>query len=492
MSVFSFKSIFMAYLDCRKNKRNKHDAIQFEIQAEEHVEKLVSSLLDKTYHPSSSICFVAEKPKLREIFAANFADRVVHHFLVRYLEQIWEPVFIYDSYASRKQKGIHLAVKRLQCFMRSASHNQTRPTWYMQLDIKNFFPQIDKRILYHMICSRCQDSDIRWLARVIIYHDPTKDYQLRSPKELLLRIPKQKSLFDKEYFKGLPIGNLTSQFFANIYLNELDQYVKHQLKCRYYMRYVDDFILLHTDKQQLLKCYSNIQSHLKTNLRLVLNERSTKIQPISNGINFLGYIVKPEYMLCRNRVINNLKEKLSIFEKLLVSKENEILRINNDDSAVSSLFSTMNSYLGHFKHANSNRLIDKLFNRYSWLTYYFILNKQKKLERVDKCPKNFVNLYSQYQFFIKKFHFALIFFQVGCFYEFYDQQATSAVKLLGLKYIKKKYGFYKRAGIGKKALKKYTDKALQLKQTVVIIEQSGDELINVKKRNVSNIFIPMK
>ncbi|ETR65394.1 MAG: hypothetical protein OMM_14325, partial [Candidatus Magnetoglobus multicellularis str. Araruama] len=224
---------------------------------------------------------------------------------------------------------------------------------------------------------------------MIIYHDPTKDYKPRSPKELLLRIPKQKSLFDRSHNKGLPIGNLTSQFFANIYLNELDQYVKHHLKCKFYMRYVDDFILLHPDKKQLSEWLLQIQGFLKSHLKLELNNKCTKIQPISNGINFLGYIVRPDYILCRNRVIINLKEKLHAFEKQLISKKDGIFRVHYNEESVSSLLSTLNSYLGHFKHADTHRLKKKLFKTYYWLNYYFILIQKKRLKRFDACPRNF-------------------------------------------------------------------------------------------------------
>ena len=482
----------MAYLDCRQNKRNKHDAIQFEMQAEDRILTLYEKLLERTYHPSSSICFVSEKPKLREIFAANFEDRIIHHLLVRYLEKIWEPIFIFDSYASRKNKGIHLAIKRLQRFMWRASHNQTRPVFYMQLDIKNFFPQIDKPILNQLIRSKCQDSDIRWLTHLIIYHDPTKDYQLKSPKELLLRIPKQKSLFDRDHYKGLPIGNLTSQFFANIYLNELDQYVKHHLKCQFYMRYVDDFVLLHPDKKQLMEWFHLIQTFLKFHLRLELNEKRTKIQPISNGINFLGYIVRPDYILTRNRVVSNLKEKLHAYEKQLISKQPIFIKINYNEQTVESLFSSLNSYLGHFKHADTHRLKKKLFKTHHWLTYYFYVTPRRRLKRFDSCPKNFKNMRTQYLYFMKRFHYAIIFFQVGCFYEFYDQQAVRAVKILGLRYIKKKYGFNKRAGIGCKGLTKFIHKAIQNGFMVVVIQQQDEILTYTKKRKLADIYIAQK
>jgi len=127
MTLFTFENIYQAYLDCRKNKRNRPDAISFEMCAEDNIKLLCQELQARTYCPSSSVCFVAHKPKLREIFAADFRDRIVHHLLVKYLEKIWEPIFIFNSYASRKDRGIHLAAKRLQEYVRKITRNETRP-----------------------------------------------------------------------------------------------------------------------------------------------------------------------------------------------------------------------------------------------------------------------------------------------------------------------------------------------------------------------------
>ena len=146
---------------------------------------------------------------------------------------------------------IHLAAKRLRGFMWKVTNNGTKQAWYLQIDIKNFFMSINKNILYKVIRTRCHSEEILWLVYTLLFHDPTGDYQLKSPAWLLNQIPRQKSLFGADQDKGLPIGNLTSQFFANVYLNGFDQFIKHTLKCRYYLRYVDDLVLLHQDKAQL-------------------------------------------------------------------------------------------------------------------------------------------------------------------------------------------------------------------------------------------------
>ena len=213
---------------------------------------------------------------------------------------------------------------------------------------------------------------------------------------------------------------------------------------------------------------------------------------ISNGINFLGYIVRPDYILCRNRVIVNLKEKLHAFEKQLITRQDGIFRVNYNEESVSSLLSTLNSYLGHFKHADTHRLKKKLFKTYYWLNYYFYINSEKRLKRFDACPGNFKNLHTQYLYFMRNFHYGIIFFQVGCFYEFYDQQAVRAVNVLGVKYIKKKFGFYKRSGIGYKGLFRYVNKAVQNGYTAVVIQQQDSTLRYTKKRKLVDIYISQK
>ena len=153
-SLFNFKALYRAYLDCRRKKRRKRFAQEFEIDLEENIFKLAEELTTRRYHPSPSFCFVAKNDKFREVFAAPFRDRVVHHLLVRYLERIWEPIFIHDSYACRKGKGTHAGVFRLQSLSRKVSRNSTGRTWFGQFDIKAFFPSIDRRLLLEIILSK--------------------------------------------------------------------------------------------------------------------------------------------------------------------------------------------------------------------------------------------------------------------------------------------------------------------------------------------------
>lgn len=342
-SLFSYRNIYQSYLDCRRNKRNSANALKYEINADKNNLELEAQLKDHSYHPSRSILFAVRKPKMREIFAADFKDRVVHHLLVRYLEKIWEPVFIHDSYACRVGKGTHEAVNRLRAFQRKITCNGKVRAYYLQLDIKDFFTSIDKEILFSILQKRMKDPEASWLTKTIIFWDCTRLYVARGDKGLLRNVPENKSLFGKDNKRGLPIGNLTSQFFANVYLDTLDQFVKHTLKSKYYLRYVDDFVILSRDKEELLDFKNRISDFIESTLKIKLHPKRHRLLPISSGIDFLGYIVRPQYVLVRRRLLNNLKQKVREYQAAPIKDEKK-------------LQATLASYGGHFKWANTYRL----------------------------------------------------------------------------------------------------------------------------------------
>ena len=289
-TLFTFENLHRAWLDCRRRKRGKTAALVFEANAEEELLDFASELAGRTYRPRPSFCFVARNDKYREVFAAQFRDRVVHHLLVRELEKTWEPVFIYDSYACRKGKGTYAAVNRLQKFMRRATANSTRRAWFAQLDVRSFFPSIDRRLLIEFVNARLYSEELKWLAEVLISHDPTKDPLLTCSREKWVKIPPGKSLFSVPPGKGLPIGNLTSQFLANVYLNPLDQFIKHGLKAKYYIRYVDDMILVHEDQHVLVTWRDSIEGFLRNRLLLEMHPVRRMIRPVSNGADFVGHM----------------------------------------------------------------------------------------------------------------------------------------------------------------------------------------------------------
>ena len=370
MSNLNLNEVLRAYISCRKNKRNTVNQIKFELNVENNLYNLYTELKNETYRPGRSICFVVTYPKLREIFAADFKDRIVHHLLVARLEPYYEKRFIYDSYACRKDKGAHKAVLRLRKFSRQNKY-------YLQIDVKNFFTSIDKNTLYSIFLKGKFNKETRSLLKKMIFHDPTSNYYLKGDGNLFSKIPPCKSLFYTPKNRGLPIGNLTSQFFANVYLNEVDQYIKRTLKVKHYIRYVDDMILLSDDKNQLLKWRDEINGFLSEKLKLSLHPGKDRIGAVENGIDFLGYIVRPNYILSRRRVAGNLKNKLNLFNKgyyLLSNNQKQIslpLSSNPTDEEIARMLTTVNSYYGHFKHADTYNLRKNLYeNRMGKLKNY--------------------------------------------------------------------------------------------------------------------------
>lgn len=433
----SLENLYRRYYHCRRNKRNTVNALRFEAEQEKNLLALREALLQRSYRPGRSVCFFATRPKLREIFAADFRDRVVHHVLVDYLERIWEPIFIHDSYACRTGKGVHAGVARLQTFLRQATANGTRPAWYLQLDIRNYFMSIDKDILFRLLAAKIKDDTALWLTRLLVYHDCTSDYVMRGQSSLLDRIAPHKTLFGAVPGKGLPIGNLNSQFFANVYLNGLDQFVKHELRCRHYLRYCDDFVLLSDSPVQLAEWRRQIETYLRDALCLELNPRQL-LAPVSNGVNFLGYIVRRDYLLVRRRVVNHLKEKLRGFESKLVSDVAGLRCYRFDQVLLDHLAATLSSYLGHFKLANSWNLWQSIWRRFDFLAQYFEFDAANwRLVRKYTVPQGLRRVKTQYRHFRWRFPNDALFFRVGRFIEFYDVGVSRFARHLGLDVMRK-------------------------------------------------------
>lgn len=331
---------------------------------------MATLLRSKTYVPAPSSCFVVTHPKLREIFAADFQDRIAHHLLIGAIEPYFERHFIFDSYACRKGKGTHGAVRRLQLYLRQITRNQTKRAYFLQLDILSFFTSIDKKILMVLLQKHLRQPDLSWLAHLIIFNDPTLNCRVKGDTQLLAQIPPHKSLFHTAKSKGLPIGNLTSQFFANVYLNQLDQFIKRKLKVKYYLRYVDDLVLLSNDPDQLSSWRQDIDQFLRQQLSLQLHPAKDHFDSVYSGMDWLGYVVRPEYILCRRRVVSNLKSKLAAFNQgLLIQSNNQHPHATPLGHAptpkqLQAMLATINSYFGHFKRANTYRLRKNLYDRH--------------------------------------------------------------------------------------------------------------------------------
>jgi retron-type reverse transcriptase len=329
---FSFLELIEAYLGCRRTKRNSIAALAFEQDLESNLRDLFDDLHEGRYRPGPSICFVITRPKPREVWAAAFRDRVVHWLLYNRIAPRFERAFIADTCACIHGRGTLYAARRLEAKVRSATQNWSRPAFYLKCDIANFFVAIDKRILREQLAARIPEPWWLQLAEQILFHDPHVDVLLHGDPERLALIPPHKSLFNAPADQGLPIGNLSSQFFANVYLDALDQFVKHRLHARHYVRYVDDFVLLHESAQWLNAARVNIEAFAAAELRLQLNPRKTILQPVHRGIDFAGQVVKPWHRSIRRRTLNVALHRVATID-------------------AGDLFETANSYFGLARQA---------------------------------------------------------------------------------------------------------------------------------------------
>ena len=327
--------LFQAYFDCRKSKRNTCNALDFEESLERNLMDLYYDLRGGNYRPGTSICFVVDYPKIREVWAADFRDRVVHHLLYNRVSDRFYKRFIHDSYACIPGKGALAAVARLEHFTRSASQNHSVPTFFLKVDVANFFVSIQKPILDSLLAKHIIEPWWLALCRVVLHHDPTSNVIVRSTPALMRSVPAHKSLFNSNG-QGLPIGNLSSQFFANVYLDPLDQFAKHQLKTKQFVRYVDDVVMLGHDSSALYDAARYMDDFIGSSLGLHLHPNKTEINRIERGINFLGYIVRPHARYVRRSTLDNAHKK--------------IRDANLDERQMQA---TANSYFGLMRHANA-------------------------------------------------------------------------------------------------------------------------------------------
>jgi len=302
VAPYPFSDLVQAYFDCRRSKRNSASALTFEMNLERNLIQLHNDLVTGNYRPGRSICFVVTRPKAREVWAADFRDRVVHHLLYNHVAPRFYASFIADSCACIPGRGTLYAAKRLESKIRSATQNWSKPCWYLKLDLANFFVAIDKEVLRRQLAAKITEPWWLALAEQILMHDPREDYAVRSPAHLFNRVPQHKRLTAQPATLGLPIGNLSSQFFANVYLDDLDQFAKHQLRAKHYIRYVDDFVFLHESPQQLNAWLAQVEAFLPS-LGARLNPTKTILQPVDRGVDFVGHVIKPWGRTTRKRSV---------------------------------------------------------------------------------------------------------------------------------------------------------------------------------------------
>jgi RNA-directed DNA polymerase len=295
--VYDFENLYLAWRKARKGKRGREGAAAFERVQEQELLVLQEELQNFTYTPGPYRNFYVHDPKKRLISAAPFRDRVVHHALYRVIEHIWESRFIYDTYANRVGKGTHRALDRAQEYLRKYG-------FFLQCDLCQFFPSIDHEILRGEFARRIQDRNLLRLCDTILASGVgvlEGEYEMAwFPGDDLLAAARP---------RGLPIGNLTSQFWANVYLSDFDHFVKRELKCPAYLRYVDDFVLFDNDPNRLKEWRKAIVEKLAA-LRLTLHDKRARTYASTTGLPFLGFRLYPEYRLVKRRKVNHFRRKL--------------------------------------------------------------------------------------------------------------------------------------------------------------------------------------
>ena len=331
--------LFKAYFDARKHKRNKTTQLEFEINLEQNIFDLYELIVTKTYKPTTSICFIVNKPVKREIFAANFKDRVVHHFIFNILNPLTEKILQHDIYSCRKTKGTLFGINRAYSKMQSCSNNFKTQSFVLKLDISGYFMNINKNLLYNKIEQivdkneldlPIQSNLLKYLITQNIYHDPTQDCKFQSHKAEWDNLPKDKSLFTTAPACGLPIGNLTSQLYGNLFLNDFDHFIKKDLKIKHYGRYVDDFYLFNQDKSKLLNAIPAIKNRLVSIEKLKLHPKKIYIQNINKGFPFLGIYILPFRKYVGNRIKAGLYNSLNnINNNTFIKLETELEKLQS-------------------------------------------------------------------------------------------------------------------------------------------------------------------
>jgi retron-type reverse transcriptase len=315
--------LLLAFKKAKKRKSRKPYVLEFEANLEINLKQLQSELLAETYQPAPLKTFIIKDPKTRKISKSQFRDRVVHHAICNIIEPIFQKTFIYDSFANQKGKGTHVALKRFDYFKRKVSKNNFASCYVLKADIKHYFDTVDQEILIEIILAKIKDGRVINLIRKIL-----ENYN------------------SKTIGKGMPLGNLTSQFFANVYLNELDYFVKHKLRAKYYIRYVDDFVILHKSKHKLRFYKNRIDEFLKSQLKIELHPNKCKIKPLICGVGLLGFRVFYYYKLLRKSNLRKFQRKF-----LNLKKEYVINTIK-----LNTLSRFLAGWFGYIMHANTYKL----------------------------------------------------------------------------------------------------------------------------------------
>lgn len=389
------ENLYKAYFGARKNKRFTTEQQKFEQNYEHRLQVLYEQIIAKTYKVAPCKAFVIEKPVYREVFAPQFIDRVVHHFVVMYINQEVEKQLIDNCYSCREGKGTLYGIEQAKYAMRSVTQNYAKDAYILKLDVSGYFMNMNTvlldsqikqlRLVANLTCSPTEKDILTFLLHQIIFTNPIHQCIVVGKKALWHYIPKNKSLFHSPPDCGLPIGNYTSQIFGNVYLNAFDHWVKNDLGIKHYGRYVDDMYFMHTDNVFLTQCIPIITQKMKS-YGMEIHPKKIYFQHYTKGIHFLGRYIKPYRTYVSSRTKNNFLQKIQQMEKDLEKGLDYLLQ----NMLLPYYLSCFNSYMGFFNKANSYRLIKKVVSQLSsnFYTYYFIVKKgiqwKCKLKKVFK------------------------------------------------------------------------------------------------------------
>ena len=338
--ITAFTHLWAAWQSAARGKRSSPEVAGFDANAESSVLALQRALVDGTYAPSGYRSFLIHDPKRRWVSAAPFVDRVVHHALVRVIEPAFERSFIGDSYGNRVGKGTHAAVERAHGWAK-------RYRYVLQCDLRQFFPSVDHAVMLEILAKKISCAPTLALCAIIL---ASGDGVLADEYDMVF--------FDGDDLlatyrpRGLPIGNLTSQFWANVLLNELDQLVKRTLQCKAYLRYVDDFLLFSDDKAELW-AWKNAIRELLDGMRLTMHEKSSTVYPVANGIGFLGQRIFPTYRRLKTRNARAFEARF---------RDGQIA-FNNGEISLEELTTHVRGWVAHAEHANTVGLRQHIFSK---------------------------------------------------------------------------------------------------------------------------------
>lgn len=365
--------LYAAFACAKKHKANKSYVRFFEYDLDDNLRTLCDDLLSRNYQPEPSSCFIVERPKKREVFAAQFRDRIVHHLYYNYTHELYERTFIQDCYSCIPGRGTHYGIKRLAQHIRKESNNYQQDCYVLKLDIRGYFMNINREKLLEISTSTLErmsrhrihkggremwcdvlDMDfLKWLTGEIVLLDPTRDCKFAGRQSDWEGLDARKSLFKTAKGCGLPIGNLTSQLLSNVYLNELDQFMKRVLKCKHYGRYVDDGYAANGSKKWLLSLVERIRDFLRDCLGLELHMGKLQVINTKYGVDFLGGFVKPFVNYISNASLARMLQNVGS------------IRFMDAESVLRSV----NSFLGTLSHYASFNIRSELFLSPRFLCY---------------------------------------------------------------------------------------------------------------------------